>query len=114
MELEMKRKGNLLVLKVTGELDHHCADELRRRIDREILRTLVKDVVFDFTELTFMDSAGIGVLMGRYRTVSHLGGTTWFLTEGKTSYFKHVMKILEMAGVFNYIHKCKSLKECGV
>lgn len=114
MELEFTKKGSLLIVKVTGELDHHCSEELRRRIDREILRSITKNVIFDFTDLTFMDSAGIGLLMGRYRTLYHLGGKVWFLTEGKTSYFNNIVKILEMAGVFNYIHKCKSIKECEV
>ena len=60
---------------LSGELDHHAARELRERIDAEAERGRYKRMVLDFSGLSFMDSSGIGLIMGRYRLMNTLGGT---------------------------------------
>lgn len=67
-------EDRLLVFEVTEELDHHMCEIIRRRADYEIQRFMPKRVVFDFNRVVFMDSAGIGLIMGRYKTVNSLGG----------------------------------------
>lgn len=74
MEYEMRAERQSLIVNVKGELDHHYADMLRKKIDSELLSVQFRNVIFDFTELSFMDSSGIGMLMGRYKIVKHLGG----------------------------------------
>ncbi|MEG0979759.1 MAG: anti-sigma factor antagonist, partial [Oscillospiraceae bacterium] len=58
-----------------GELDHHTASEIRRNIDESIERLRPKLLRIDFSQVTFMDSSGIGLIMGRYNTMKLYGGT---------------------------------------
>ena len=97
MNIRIKREGNMLIVYLSGELDHHSADGIRRKIDNAILGNVCKHVIFDFTELTFMDSSGIGMLMGRNKSVEILGGKSWIICNGT------VEKLLSMSGVFNHI-----------
>ena len=55
------------MLLLIGELDHHSAEEVRVKIDDRIERDNIKKVIMDFKEVTFMDSSGIGVVIGRYK-----------------------------------------------
>lgn len=56
-----------LVLEITEELDHHSSEKIRKRADYEIQRFMPKKVIFDFKRVNFMDSAGIGLILGRYK-----------------------------------------------
>ena len=73
MNIEYDTKDKLLVLKITEEIDHHTTEKIRRRADYEINRLLPRKVIFDFNSVTFMDSAGIGFLIGRYKEAKVLG-----------------------------------------
>ena len=73
MNIEYDIKDKLLVLKITEEIDHHTTEKIRRRADYEINRLLPRKVIFDFNSVTFMDSAGIGFLIGRYKEAKLLG-----------------------------------------
>jgi len=74
MEDRIKKRGNLLIVYVPKELDHHFAGQITEQIDRELEKGLIKQLVFDFSDTTFMDSSGIGMLMGRKRLLSYSGG----------------------------------------
>lgn len=56
-------KDKLLLFDLTEEIDHHRAEEIRRKMDYEIERYLPKRVIFNFNCVSFMDSAGIGLLL---------------------------------------------------
>lgn len=88
-------QDDTLVATLTGEIDHHAADRIRSDIDDELQLYDVKNLVFDFSDVTFMDSSGIGVVLGRYKKIRALGGTV--VIRGANSL---VRKILEMSGVF--------------
>lgn len=66
--------GCILHVTVCGEIDHHSAVTLRQGIDQKILETRPKRVEFDLSGVGFMDSSGIGLLMGRYHLMQELGG----------------------------------------
>ena len=83
---------NCLTIFLPGELDHHNAEEIRKGSDKLIEENHIKCVIFDFQETNFMDSSGIGVIMGRYKLVYLLGGEVWA-----------VQKILTMSGVTKII-----------
>lgn len=85
---------NCLTIYLPGELDHHNAEFIRKEADRQIERNHVKHVVFDFAETNFMDSSGIGVIMGRYKKVYLLGGEVWAVNPNE-----RMKKILAMSGV---------------
>ena len=106
MKFELAKTGNLLIVKVSGELDHHFADEIRIRIDSELIKPPVRDILFDFNGLSFMDSSGIGMLMGRYKKVKALGGKAWIICNNPNA-----TRILEMSGVFQFIEKCESIHD---
>ncbi|MEG1774675.1 MAG: anti-sigma factor antagonist [Oscillospiraceae bacterium] len=57
-----------------GEIDHHSAIEMRRQIDEAAERHRPRNLVLDFGGVTFMDSSGIGLVMGRYKLVGGWGG----------------------------------------
>ena len=106
MKFELARSGNLLIVQVAGELDHHFADEIRMRIDAEIMKPPVRNILFDFNRLSFMDSSGIGMIMGRYKKIKALGGKAWIIFNNPNA-----TRILEMSGVFKFIEKCQDVHD---
>ena len=74
MQLELIREGAALTAALIGELDHHTAADLRGRIDAAVLSCRPRRLTIDLARLTFMDSSGIGLIMGRYRLMHSLGG----------------------------------------
>ena len=75
-------------------MDHHNVQEIRRRADYEIERHLPKRVIFDFNNVSFMDSAGIGLIIGRYKLANMLGGKVHV-----TNMSTPIRKIYEMSGM---------------
>ena len=74
MQLELTREGGVLTAALIGELDHHAAAELRQKIDTAVLSCRPRRLTIDLSRLSFMDSSGIGLIMGRYRLMTTLGG----------------------------------------
>ena len=68
-------------------------------MDYEIERYMPKKVIFDFNSVSFMDSAGIGLLLGRYKIVNMLGGEVALINVKKS-----VKKVLDMCGILKLIH----------
>lgn len=106
MEIQYLKEDKVLLLKITEELDHHAVEKLRRKADYEIERYIPRKVIFDFNNVTFMDSAGIGLILGRYKNISILGGKLEIKNVSET-----VKKILIMSGVNKLININK--EECA-
>ena len=70
----MEEKNRNLIVQLTGELDHHTVEGARDKIDRAFARVNAKNIIFDFSGLDFMDSSGIGMVIGRYRQIENQGG----------------------------------------
>lgn len=66
-------KDKTLLVEITEEIDHHTTEKMRRKIDDDITRYMPRKVIFDFDKVSFMDSAGIGMIIGRYKMVNMLG-----------------------------------------
>ena len=98
MEVRYYNQERLLLFKVTEEIDECKVKKIRRRADYEIERFMPKRVVFDFDSVTFMDSAGIGMVIGRYKQTTMLGGKFEL-----TNLTDSVRKIFEMSGVLKLI-----------
>ncbi len=75
--MEYQVQENCLTIYLPAEVDHHNAEEMKRKADKLIDRNHIKYVIFDFENTDFMDSSGIGVIMGRYKTISLIGGEVW-------------------------------------
>lgn len=91
-------KDRLLFIEITEEIDHHTTEEIRRKMDREMERCMPRKVIFDFSGVTFMDSAGIGLLLGRYRLAMLLGAKLNIIHAQNS-----IKKILEMSGILKII-----------
>lgn len=94
MEVKFKKMGNSLVIKIKGEIDSESAKEMRRKIDVEYDFCAVRDMVFDLSEVGFMDSSGIGMIIGRYKRASALGGMVKVFGADRT-----VKRIIELSGL---------------
>lgn len=105
MNVNFKEKDKLLILELTEEIDHHETEKIRRKMDYEIQRYMPKRVLFDFNSVTFMDSAGIGMLIGRYK-MARMFGATVELANVKPS----IKKIFEMCGVLKIIPITKRIE----
>ena len=67
------RDGTLTAL-LSGEIDHHCARGIREEVDRAAEQTKPRRLVLDFSQVQFMDSSGVGLIMGRYKLMQSIGG----------------------------------------
>lgn len=69
-----EKDGDILKITLSGEIDHHSAKAVREDIDRQLYYYRAKTVLLDLAAVTFMDSSGLGLLLGRYTHVHELGG----------------------------------------
>lgn len=73
--MKLEKNGEMLVVRLDGELDHHYAMRIREAVDSAVMVGDVRRIVFDFSNVGFMDSSGIGTIMGRYRLMQAVGGS---------------------------------------
>ena len=74
MENRFEIQGNCLIIHLPKEVDHMVTDEIRRDSDEIIRKKYIRTITFDFSGTTFMDSSGIGLILGRSRAVHSFGG----------------------------------------
>ena len=74
MNVQLSYKEGVLTAFLAGEIDHHSAVELREQIDQSVIQSGAKLLVLDFSLVTFMDSSGIGLVMGRFRLMQENDG----------------------------------------
>ena len=92
--MEYQIEENCLTIFLPKEVDHHNAERIRKESDRIIGEKHIRHIIFDFKETDFMDSSGIGVIMGRYRQLYLLGGEIWAVNTNT-----RMKQILQMSGV---------------
>lgn len=98
MESIYDEKDKLLIIKITEEIDECSVQKIRRKADYDIERYMPKKVIFDFDSVTFMDSAGIGMIIGRYKVANMLNAKLEM-----TNLTQSVKKIFEMSGILKLI-----------
>ena len=104
MNVTIEKCGDELIAALAGEIDHHnskqiseaIAEKARNKIDDALDNHGAKNLVFDFTNVSFMDSSGIGIVLGRYKVVSKGGGRLRIINANR-----RVERILRMAGIFS-------------
>ncbi|AIQ64710.1 Anti-sigma F factor antagonist [compost metagenome] len=92
--VQMEQHRGVLVVRLTGELDHHAADYVRMDLDEAILRRQVEHLVLNLKDLQFMDSSGLGVILGRYKLIRGKGGKM-VLCDANPA----VRRLLDMSGL---------------
>ena len=100
MEVIFRVSGDILISCIKGEVDHHSAMPLRQAIDKSMKAFGCSALVLDFSGVEFMDSSGIGVVLGRYKKLQKSGGKIYI--SGCSNYIE---KLLDMAGVFSIVPK---------
>ena len=94
MKISYQKEDKQLLVEITEEIDHHVAEKIRRKVDDEITRYMPRKTIFDFSRVSFMDSAGIGMIIGRYKMMKLIGGSLEIINISQT-----VRRILEMSGI---------------
>ena len=92
--MEYERRQDTLVVRLSGELDHCSAPQIRRELDRLIGDRTVRHLVLDLKHMAFMDSSGIALILGRYREMNGRGGTV-----AVTNMTPQVKRIFLMSGM---------------
>lgn len=104
--LQSIRDGDRVIVRLAGELDHYCAQSVRRELDTLIADRHIRLLILDFSALQFMDSSGIGVILGRYRQMRDRGGQV-----GVIHMNRHIARIFHMSGMDRVIHEFDRAKE---
>lgn len=90
--------GTTLTITLPAEIDHHSSEQIRKETDRLVQKRNIRCILFDFSNAVFMDSSGIGMLIGRYKLMRFLGGTIAAIHVGE-----RMQRILMMSGVSRLI-----------
>ncbi len=106
MDVKLLRKGTTLIIRIMEDMDHHSAQYLRQKLDSEIFKATVKNIIFDFSKVNFMDSSGIGVVVGRYKNIQKLNGRAAIVNANPK-----IMQIFEMSGVLKIIPAYTDLED---
>ncbi|WP_270739886.1 STAS domain-containing protein [Massilioclostridium coli] len=94
MEVKIELTGQVMTAYLSGEIDHHSIRPVREEIDRFAEGAIPKLLLLDFTDVTFMDSSGIGLVMGRYKLLKSMGGEVKV-----TNPTPHIKKVMHLAGL---------------
>lgn len=98
LNIDLEVKHRVLCIRLEGELDHHTAEQLRNQVNTLIEEKPVKHILLNLGQLKFMDSSGLGVILGRYKQISNLGGEMVVC-----SISPDVKRLFEMSGLFKII-----------
>ena len=94
MAININVTGEVVTAYLSGELDHHTAKEMREKIDSAVELNMPSMLVLDFKDISFMDSSGIGLVMGRYRNLIKTGAELHITNAPPAIY-----KMLKLAGI---------------
>lgn len=100
-------RKSTLIIHMKEDLDHHSAIFIREQADKLIEQKNVKNVIFDFSKVSFMDSSGIGVIMGRYKKLLHVGGGTLAVI----GVSDRIDRILKLSGLYKIMNRYQDMQE---
>jgi stage II sporulation protein AA (anti-sigma F factor antagonist) len=103
----------VLIVRLTGDLDHHTASNVRRTIEAELAKNIHSHLVLNLENLQFMDSSGLGVILGRYKQMMSKGGKMYLCSVQPS-----IFKLMEMSGLFQilppYLDENSAISACEV
>lgn len=103
MDMTTLVKDDKMIVYISGEIDHHTCREIRENVDRMIVMQRPKTLILDLEGVDFMDSSGLGLVLGRYKKIKELDGNMYICGADQRT-----MKILKMAGVDKIIKSVDS------
>lgn len=106
MQIEFEMTDDILIANLDGELDHHTSAVVREEIDKTVEAFHSRHLIFNFEHVTFMDSSGIGVIMGRYNKITQLKGRLVI-----TGCNEYIDRILDMAGIYTIAARVGNVAE---
>ena len=106
LELKTKFEGKTMVASVYGEIDHHSVRDIRTKVDVAVCSARPERIALDLSGVSFMDSSGLGLIMGRYALASEIGAEIFVLKPTDA-----VARIILMAGLDKIIPIKRSLDE---
>ncbi|MCF6408302.1 anti-sigma F factor antagonist [Pseudalkalibacillus salsuginis] len=113
LSVKLEVKDRVLCIRLAGELDHHTAEQLRTEVDQTIKENNIHDIVLNLEALSFMDSSGLGVILGRYKLIKSQDGEMVVCSISPS-----VKRLFEMSGMFKIIRledsEQKALHTLGV
>lgn len=104
---EFEIKDRTLIIHMKEDLDHHNALFIREHADKRLVTKNILNVIFDFSKVTFMDSSGIGVILGRYKKLRLLGNGKLAVVGVNQS----VDRILTMSGLYSVVDNYKDISD---
>lgn len=98
LSISLEVKQDVLCIRLEGELDHHAAEELRTEVTMMLEKKQIHHIILNLESLSFMDSSGLGVILGRYKHIKSLGGEMVVCAISPA-----VKRLFEMSGLFKII-----------
>jgi len=106
MGLNIEIQGRTLVANLSGELDHYQAERMRTQIDAAYEKSSCKHIVLNMEAVTFMDSSGIGMIIGRYKNAAKRGGKLVLAAMNE-----HIAKLFDISGLAKIVSNAPSTKD---
>ncbi|BBW95730.1 anti-sigma F factor antagonist [Geobacillus sp. FSL W8-0032] len=98
LAIDLEVKQDVLIVRLSGELDHHTAEALREQVTDVLENQGIRHIVLNLGQLTFMDSSGLGVILGRYKQIKNMGGQMVVCAVSPA-----VKRLFDMSGLFKII-----------
>lgn len=98
LQVELEHHRKILIVRLNGELDHHTAEAVRTKMEEAINRGQSNHIVLSLKHLTFMDSSGLGVILGRYKQITGKGGKMVVCDVNSSVY-----RLFELSGLFKIL-----------
>lgn len=106
MILQFSKVENKLIVQLYGELDHHSAEEVRCKLDDFIENEKLNLMIMDFSAVSFMDSSGIGVVIGRYKKLTQKKGKLAVINAQG-----NIKRVFELSGILKIINAYDNLDQ---
>lgn len=98
LQIELEHYRKALIVRLKGELDHHTAETVKQRMEEALLRGDSRHIILSLKDLSFMDSSGLGVILGRYKQITAKGGKMVVCDVNPSVY-----RLFEMSGLFKIL-----------
>ncbi len=106
MDIHFRKRGKNLVAEIDGDIDHRYAEEGRRLVERELYISGADSLILDMGNVKFMDSSGVGFIIGRYKTVTALGGKLAVVAPSREA-----DRILSISGIYRIVRSYESIED---